>query len=406
MGADSWVTTFRRAVTTTAGQGYYVKDSRGIRLIWQVEGYPAEGVNLGLAWAEASMPQALRLIEETTCIHRDRKPIHLRDALREAAGMEQRPQLSWADAVDRFLALLEDSTSAKTLKAYRATFAVMLDTLGRRNAPTTALQLLEAVVKAKRATWLPGSRSRSIALQQICRFLRFRVQADRLSEVWLPPQDLTLLLGGRTNDPKAPKPRSLKVSPLEDGEIVALVEALSRTEAGRRWATAIKMIATWGLRPTEIQHLELVHDSTGRPVWICNYQKRAGSTGRTKPRRLRALPPAGTNWGEELTALKVAGALELPSLNDKGGVAAALGQYLKRQRVWQSMALLYAERGQNIGTYAFRHSWTQRCDEAGLTPSQRAAAGGHDARTLLQHYSQAGDAAIDAAFEQARERLH
>ena len=375
-----------------------------MRLIWQIEGCSAEGVNLGLAWAEEAMPAALRLIEETVRIHRDRKPIHLRDALREANGLETHPQAGWAEAVERFLALLGDSTSPKTLLAYRATFAVMLETLGRRSAPTTALQLLEAVVKAKRATWLPGSRSRSIALQQVCRFLRYRAQADQLSPVWLPPQDLTLLLGGRTNDANAPKPRSQKVSPLDDGEIVAVVEALSRTEAGRRWATVVKMIATWGLRPTEIQHLELVRDATGKPAWACNYQKRAGATGRTKPRRLRALPPAGTNWGEELTALRVAGALDLPPLNDKGGVAAALGQYLKRQRIWQAMELMYADRGQNIGCYSFRHSWTQRCDEAGLTPSQRAAAGGHDARTLLQHYSQAGDASVAAAFEEARKR--
>ncbi len=95
----------------------------------------------------------------------------------------------------------------------------------------------------------------------------------RLGGDWEPPQDLTVFVG-RSRAAKA------ITTPLEVEHILALVQAIPDT----RWRFAFQLIAAYGLRPEELQHLQI---RQGR-LWFM-YEKVA-SRGKTRPRVLRTLP--------------------------------------------------------------------------------------------------------------------
>jgi len=69
-------------------------------------------------------------------------------------------------------------------------------------------------------------------------------------------------------------------TPLTVDEIQALVEAIPDP----KWRYAFQLLSAYGLRPEELQHLEI---RNGR-LW-CNYSK-VSSRGQTEPRPLRLLP--------------------------------------------------------------------------------------------------------------------
>jgi integrase len=99
------------------------------------------------------------------------------------------------------------------------------------------------------------------------------VAERRLGEDWEPPQNLAVFVG-RSRSTKA------VTTPLEVEHILALVRAIPDA----RWRFAFQLMAAYGLRPEELQHLQI---RQGR-LW-CMYEKVA-SCGKTRPRVLRPLP--------------------------------------------------------------------------------------------------------------------
>jgi len=111
-------------------------------------------------------------------------------------------------------------------------------------------------------------------MQATSALLRWAVaQGQLLATQWEPPTDLSPFVG-RSRSAKA------VTTPLEVDHILALVRALPDP----RWRLAFQLMAAYGLRPEELQHLQL---RDGR-LW-CTYEKVA-SRGKTKPRALRLLP--------------------------------------------------------------------------------------------------------------------
>ena len=99
------------------------------------------------------------------------------------------------------------------------------------------------------------------------------VAERRLGEDWEPPQDLAVFVG-RSRAAKA------ITTPLEAEHILGLVCAIPDA----RWRCALQLMAAYGLRPEELQHLQI---RQGR-LW-CMYEKVA-SRGKNRPRVLRPLP--------------------------------------------------------------------------------------------------------------------
>jgi integrase len=118
-----------------------------------------------------------------------------------------------------------------------------------------------------------GGRTRQIQIQSTAALLRWGVAERRMGEDWEPPQDLAVFVG-RSRAAKA------ITSPLEVEHILGMVRAIPDP----RWRFAFQLMAAYGLRPEELQHLQV---RQGR-LW-CMYEKIA-SRGKTRPRVLRPLP--------------------------------------------------------------------------------------------------------------------
>ena len=122
--------------------------------------------------------------------------------------------------------------------------------------PQSAKQLLETLARI----WAdkPGGRTRQIQIQSTTALLRWAVAERRLGEDWEPPQDLTVFVG-RSRAAKA------ITTPLEVEPILALVRAIPDA----RWRFAFQLMAAYGLRPEELQHLQI---RQGRPAgWILGH---------------------------------------------------------------------------------------------------------------------------------------
>ena len=110
--------------------------------------------------------------------------------------------------------------------------------------PENAKQLLETLARI----WAdkPGGRTRQIQIQSTAALLHWAVAERRLGEDWEPPQDLAVFVG-RSRAAKA------ITTPLEVEHILALVQAIPDA----RWRFAFQLMAAYGLRPEELQHLQI-----------------------------------------------------------------------------------------------------------------------------------------------------
>jgi integrase len=251
--------------------------------------------------------------------------------------------------------------------------------------PQNAKQLLETLARI----WAdkPGGRTRQIQIQSTAALLRWAVAERLLGEDWDPPQDLTVFVG-RSRAAKA------ITTPLEVEHILALVRAIPDV----RWRFAFQLMAAYGLRPEELQHLQI---RQGR-LW-CMYEKVA-SRGKTRPRVLRTLPC--DDWADGWRLEERFPAQELPPMQPGLG-GGYVGHYLMNRPLWKELRREYEAKGEKLVPYSCRHGYAHRahviCD---LPPKVVAAAMGHSVQTHLAAYSRwCGDDVVDDAFAKAEQRL-
>jgi integrase len=250
----------------------------------------------------------------------------------------------------------------------------------------TPVQLLEAIT----APWAnqPGCRGRQLQVQQTAALLRWGVDTGRLPATWAPPLDLTPYVGRRRETASV-------TTPLTVDEIQSLVEAIPDP----KWRYAFQLLSAYGLRPEELQHLEV---RNGR-LW-CNYSK-VSSRGKTEPRPLRLLPcdPWAAAWNLEATFRSD----RLPPM--KPGLGAdSMGLYMRRRALWRELRRRYEEQGEKLVLYSCRHAYAHRAHTlCPMLPTKFvAAAMGHSLETHLAAYSRwIGDDEVDAAFERASQRM-
>ena len=266
---------------------------------------------------------------------------------------------------------------------YARRMKVILAAVERAKTP---VQLLEAIT----APWAtqPGCRGRQLQVQQTAAILRWGVDTGRLPAEWAPPLDLSPYVGRRRES-------AAITTPLTVDEILALVEAIPDP----KWRYAFQLLAAYGLRPEELQHLEL---RNGR-LW-CSYCK-VSSRGKTEPRPLRLLPC--DSWAVAWNLEPIYQADRLPPM--KPGLGAdAMGLYMRRRDLWSELRCRYEEQGEKLVLYSCRHAYAHRAHTlCPMLPTKFvAAAMGHSLETHLAAYSRwIGDDEVDAAFERASQRM-
>jgi integrase len=272
-------------------------------------------------------------------------------------------------------------------RMYRPRMGLMLELLADRasGGPADADALLR--LTAEQWAERPGCRTRQLQVQYTAALLRWSVQQGALSQDWSPPQDLGPYIGRARHQRTVTTPMALE-------HILAMVQAMPDP----RWRLCFQMIAAYGLRPEEIQHLEI---RQGR-LW-CTYEKVA-ARGKTKPRPLRLLPC--DRWTAAWKLEEAFSVERLPPMRPGHG-AQDITQYLRRRALWMELKRDYEAQGEKLVLYSCRHAYAHRahviCD---LPPKVVAAAMGHSLQTHLAAYSRwCGDDVVDDAFAKAEQRL-
>ena len=270
-------------------------------------------------------------------------------------------------------------------RVYRHHMNHVLGAVAAVAPPQNSKQLLETLARI----WAdkPGGRTRQIQIQSTAALLRWAVAERRLGEDWEPPQDLAVFVG---------RSRAAKsiTTPLEVEHILALVRAIPDA----RWRFAFQLMAAYGLRPEELQHLQI---RQGR-LW-CMYEKVA-SRGKTRPRVLRPLPC--DDWADGWRLEERFPTQELPPMQPGLG-GGYVGHYLMNRPLWKELRREYEAKGEKLVPYSCRHGYAHRahviCD---LSPKVVAAAMGHSVQTHLAAYSRwCGYDVVDDAFAKAERRL-
>ena len=306
----------------------------------------------------------------------------------EQTGESGVGSVDWPALVEQFKARKLSSGAIKPQtwsSVYQRRMAELLAVFEGKRPPTNPRELLEAVT----ARWAkqPGARGRQMQVQQTAALLRWGVDNGALPMEWVPPLDLDPFVGRKREG------RSI-TTPLEVKHILELVDAIPDA----RWRFAFQLLAAYGLRPEELQHLQL----RGERLW-CNYRKTT-SRGETKPRPLRLLPC--DDWAEGWNLLKQFKEQPLPPMRPGYG-AEDLGLYMRRRQHWQDLRQHYEAEGEKLVLYSARHGYAHRahviCE---LPPKVAAAAMGHSVETHLAAYSKwCGDDVVDDAFARAALRL-
>ncbi|WP_094555474.1 hypothetical protein [Synechococcus sp. 1G10] len=302
------------------------------------------------------------------------------------AGISNAGPISWPALIEAFRERKLGSGEIKPTtwtNIYARRMKVILAAVDRAETP---VQLLEAIT----APWAsqPGCRGRQLQVQQTAAILRWGVDTGRLPAEWAPPLDLSPYVGRK-------REAAAVTTPLAVGEILALVETIPDS----KWRYAFQLLSAYGLRPEELQHLEL----RGGRLW-CTYSK-ISSRGRTEPRPLRLLPcdPWAAEWNLEANYQ----ADRLPPM--KPGLGAdAMGLYMRRRGLWTELRQRYEAEGEKLVLYSCRHAYAHRAHTlCSMLPTKFvAAAMGHSLETHLAAYSRwIGDDEVDAAFERAAQRM-
>ena len=268
---------------------------------------------------------------------------------------------------------------------YWRRMALILNAVGGKQRPISPKQLLQAVIESWKGK--PGSRGRQLQVQFTAALLRWGIDSERLPSSWAPPLDLSDYVGRKRDE------RGI-TTPIDVSHVLGLVEAIPDP----RWRLAFQLMAAYGLRPEELQHLE----SRKGQLWT-TYQK-VSSRGRTRSRMLRLLPC--DDWTQAWQLEKTFRPDSMPPMRPGHG-AEDLGNYMRRRSLWQQLRREYEEQGEKLVLYSCRHGYAHRahviCE---LPPKVVAAAMGHSVETHLAAYSRwCGDDVVDDAFAKAARRL-
>ena len=289
-------------------------------------------------------------------------------------------------------------------KQYLPPCEMVVEVMSKKNPPTNPEDLIDICIK----DWKPGSVSRKHRTRAIKQFLDHAVSREGISDIWTPPADLSRHIG------KA-KPKDIvnqKAAAFEsDQQILDFLETLPTdspykvdAEAATAWFNCFCLMAELGLRPIEVNYLQVLFDPAEKEhYWHCTYIKKAGN-GATAPRRIEPLPLIDRDGNEikwNLLERFRANLLPLPEKVD----GEAAGTYLKRRQSWKDLkALMQKTQGANITCYSFRHYYALRCHLKLIDSGSASLSMGHSIEAHHRNYPYSKQSTTTNAFQKARQR--
>lgn len=427
---EDWIAGFKIALRESTAKGWNVREHRGQA---RLEVRTSEGMksaqllrnNIPFEYAAKDMADILIRVRNIYLNMSDGHSFN--SAVDVAAGKAPRLTLDhdWIGAkkdFEEYKKTMGTGIAANTWeKEFEPVVEYAVQLLKDKSAPSNAIQLIEICAKQgliskrypyEQLTYELGSRIREQRVRNLASFLKYCVTRKKFPVQWLPPEEFSEFIGRKSI--KANLNKNKKAS-CTDQELINLINSLP-TETGqyshqivaKKWSNAIKLCSIFGLRPVELKYL--IFNKKTDDIY-CNYEKRSGN-GVTKPRTLEPLfliDDEGNRHYENIVELFKAGLLELPDACQKDNQAQAevgdqMRKYLLYKAGWISLKAIMEKRGENLGTYSFRHSYSLRGHNLGIDAGSVATAMGHSLRTHLDSYDYAKKETTKKAFNKARER--
>lgn len=396
--APKWVKTLRDAIKQEHGFGWSIREKAGkVQLTRRFEDGTRSSVTLDHPWNSGATSDVLGLLPEIRN-RMDTQRLGLAEAydLLRGSNGGKAERMDWSVAVARFRKHKVNDTGAVKSRTwdlmYARPMAQVLEVMAAKPVPRDGRALL--AILRDRCGGEPGSRGRQLRMQYSAQLLRFAVIELGAAERWLPPDDLRPFIGKPSQELERKG-----ATPIKDAQLVRLLDGIPDP----RWKLAVLLMACFGLRPVELNHIRV----NGDRLHVA-YRKRT-ARGKTRPGDVVGLDPVGLE-GESLRVLRLleSGLVELPSLGlEDGDAAQSVRQYLSRRPVWRALKAEVADQGEKLSGYSFRHGYALRAHETyDISPRVAAALMRHSLQTHHAHYGEWVDAeVIEASVQRGIDRL-
>ena len=395
-----WEANFRASIRTAPGlQGVTVSNAGGkIQVRFRPEGGKAQAARLPLLWEQGNVNKATLLINRAAKALLEGKT----DSLAAAITMGQdgsttmRRELDWQEVADSLRDVLmnhRNEIRASTWKDNYQPYVTEALRLIHTNKASDGHSLLKGTL-AKWAGMAPSRAACCIALRNLTDHAIARFGAAKSWQI--TSVDIKELRG------KPAKKR--RKATLSDSELIFLIDGVASRNP--RWANVLRIMALFGLRPIELQHLTPnTREDGSLGVW-CSYEKTCGGS-QTQQRQLEPCwlqdnDGSAIKWN--IIELLHAGLLELPLGND-GEPRKLDGHhcevFLKRQPEWKQLMQICEDRGEWLRTYSFRDTFSLRCHRQKIELGAICAAMGHNIEAHGRAYRWESEQTTAAAFASA-----
>lgn len=396
--ADQWGAGFRASVRA-ARQGWTVNNKAGqIQLKVRRPGSPQQTKILPLTWSPQSQAPALQLIGRIfKLVEGQQESLHRACEICLGASDTLKPERSWPaiaaslkDSLQSGRNEIQEQTWTTNYKPY---IEEALRLLSSGKPPKDGHDLLKQALKK----WAGKPPSRATCCIALRNLTDHGVTRFHLEAFWRMDRATIKELKGR---PAKKKPKAT----LDDREILYLINGVDRRNPA--WANILRLMALYGLRPIELQHLRPKIKEDGTLGLWCSYEKNCGGS-LTDPRWLEACPLTdidGMHCQWNLAGALHAGVLEFP-IAGNGGIRQLNGHYvalfLERQPEWKELKAKATERGEWLRPYTFRDSYSLRCHRHRIEVGAIAMAMGHSLAVHSSSYRWASQATTSEAFSRA-----
>ena len=397
---EAWEQGFRAAVR--AGKpGWTISQSRGqVQLAWKPVGghQKRQTVALPVGWVKGETDKALLLVNRIAELVLSGQHDTLRSALAEARGSSKnmRVTTNWQEIANSLRDVLMNHRNEILASTWRDNYQPYV---------TEALRLIDAgqasdghsLLKGTLAKWAGMAPSRAACCIALRNLTDHAISRFGAAKAWqITAVDIKELRG-------KPAKRRRKAT-LSDTELQFLIDGIA--SRNQRWANVIKVLALFGLRPIELQHLTPnSRDDGSHGVW-CTYEKTCGGSQTTQrqlePCWLQDTDGSPIRWN--VVELMQAGLLEMPIGHD--GEPRKLDghyveQFLKRQPEWIQLKKVCEDRSEWLRPYSFRDTYSLRCHRQKIELGAICAAMGHNIEAHGRAYRWESQETTAAAFASA-----
>ena len=252
------------------GSGWYVSQSAGNIKLEVISNGKKQSRTLPYEWSKSGFAVAVEEIKQIFKRFHTGETTTLAAACDITSASNSTTEIKWADLVldyRKFVPQANDKTwknnyykTAKELKTAKVPPVLnQSETLmDKKKKPSNGTDLMMQALEP----WEHGSRARQISRRVLKAFLEWAVLNGKLPAVYAPPPLSAI--------PNILNKKKIGYA-LSDLQILSLI----KDESDDKWNYVYQLLATYGLRPAELEYLVVKDEGQGEEVWSM-YEKSMG----------------------------------------------------------------------------------------------------------------------------------